>query len=205
MSEERIPEEIADIRYPLAASFFINDIETLKVFADPLRLRILRVLYDHGEGRALSAKEIRARLREEGNKRLYYHVNLLEQAGLIRKVAERKRRNLVEVFYAPVAKRLHIDPQLFLRKSGDAEDISPLVEMASAYIGVLQADLPLVQVAEPTSVLLAHREFTITDEQALAMRDELQAVLEKYEAIAPSDSAQAHRVTVLAYPKGSGG
>lgn len=193
-----------EIHYPLTPSLLIEDIETLRVFADPLRLRILRALYENGEGRALSAKEIRARLHEEGNNRLYYHVRLLEEAGLIRKVAERKRRNLIEAFYTPVAKRLHIAPELFLRRQApdDSGEVSALVHMASAYLGALRADLDLVRRAEPTEVLLAHREFTLSDEQAAQMRAELQAVLDKYEAMRPSRTTRPHRLTILAYPSG---
>lgn len=191
-----------DVLYPLASSLFIEDIETLKVFADPLRLRILRTLYENGEGRALSAKQIRTRIREEGNNRLYYHVKLLEDAGFIRKVFERKRRNLIEGFYIPVAKRLHIAPELFLRERNpdDPDSTSPLVDMASAYLGALHADLPLIERSNPAEVLLAHREFTLSDSQATQMRSELQTILDRYEEVRPEPGSRQHRVTTISYP-----
>ncbi|MCP4498555.1 MAG: helix-turn-helix transcriptional regulator [Deltaproteobacteria bacterium] len=197
--ESKMDDE--NTRYPLEPSFFIGDIDTLKIFADPLRLRILRTLYEHGEGRALSAKQIRGKLGEEKNNRLYYHVRLLEEAGLIRKAFERKKRNLSEVFFVPVAKRLQIAPELFLQKSGEGET-SPLVDMTVAYLGAVQADLCHVESAAPQEVILAHRMFSLSDEQAAEMRSEMKMLLEKYEKMPTSQNARHHRVTQLVYPVG---
>lgn len=183
-------------RFELAPSIAIDDVKTLRTFADALRLRILRSLYTPEGGRALSPGQIREAIGEPENTRLYYHVGLLEKAGLIRVVHTQKKRNMTERYYAPVAGRLRIAPSLFLAQGDDVP--SGLVHMAQAYIGALEADVGLLQNADPAHVVLAHREFHLEAEAAQAMRADLEALLEKYEAL---KGPEAHRVTIMAYPR----
>ena len=75
------------------------DIETLRVLADPLRLRMLEVFGQHGR-EPLTVKEIARSLGEPLTK-LYYHVNLLEQHGLIVVASSRLVSGILEKHYRP--------------------------------------------------------------------------------------------------------
>jgi DNA-binding transcriptional ArsR family regulator len=78
--------------------FEIEDLETLKTIADPLRTQILERLVDEPK----TVKEVAADLGLTPS-RLYYHVNLLEGHGLIRVVDQRLVGNLVEKVYRATA------------------------------------------------------------------------------------------------------
>jgi DNA-binding transcriptional ArsR family regulator len=85
---ETIPQDV----------FEIEDLETLKTIADPLRTQILERLVDEPK----TVKEVAADLGLAPS-RLYYHVNLLEEHGLIQVVDQRMVGNLVEKVYRATA------------------------------------------------------------------------------------------------------
>jgi DNA-binding transcriptional ArsR family regulator len=91
--------------------FVISDPATLRVVSHPLRLRILEYLRAHA-GAALAVKEIAAALNSSQTK-LYYHVNLLVEHGLIRVAETRLVSGIVERRYRVTAYRLSFDRSLF--------------------------------------------------------------------------------------------
>lgn len=84
----------------------ISDHATLKVFYDPIRQRILRALYV-----PMSVTELGEDLNESPN-RLYYHVRLLEQHGLIAVTQERRAGSNIERLYGRAASRYELAPDL---------------------------------------------------------------------------------------------
>ncbi|MEY2426455.1 MAG: hypothetical protein QOI61_2027 [Actinomycetota bacterium] len=82
-----------------AGTIIISDHATLKVFYDPVRQRILRALYT-----PLSVAELGETLEESPN-RLYYHVRLLEQHGLIVVAEKRRVGSNIERLYGRAATR----------------------------------------------------------------------------------------------------
>ena len=76
----------------------IENLETLKVVADPLRLRILDAFGDKPH----TVKQI-AKVLEIPPNKLYYHVNMLEEHGLIRVVNTRLVSGIVEKTYRATA------------------------------------------------------------------------------------------------------
>jgi DNA-binding transcriptional ArsR family regulator len=88
----------------------ISDPAVLKIVGHPLRLRILEYLRAHA-GAALSVKEIAAAL-DSSQTRLYYHVNLLVEHGLVRVAATRLVSGIVERRYRVTAYRLSFDRTL---------------------------------------------------------------------------------------------
>ncbi len=87
--------------------FVIGDLETLKVVADPLRLQILEGL----RGSPRTVKDLAADLGLSAT-RLYYHVNLLEQHGLISVTDTRLVSGIIEKHYQTTADRLTVDRAL---------------------------------------------------------------------------------------------
>lgn len=87
--------------------FIISDVETLKVIADPLRLQLLELL----RRRPATVKEIARELRTP-LKKLYYHVNLLEEHQLVRVSSTRVVSGIIEKQYQVTAYRLTVDRML---------------------------------------------------------------------------------------------
>lgn len=85
----------------------IATLETLKVVADPLRLQILALLRDQPG----TVKQL-AQALDVPLKKLYYHMNLLEEHGLIRVASTRVVSGIIEKQYRVVAYRLSVEREL---------------------------------------------------------------------------------------------
>ncbi len=99
-------EDISRLDSP-AALFWIKDLPTLKVISDPFRLQILGLLLEPHTVKQLSARLDLAPVK------LYYHINLLEQHGLIRVTGSRLVSGIVEKFYQVSAQQFRMDGSLF--------------------------------------------------------------------------------------------
>ena len=88
--------------YPLEEEFIIENVEALKMIADPLRLQIIRNLDE-----PRTVKELAERLDKPATK-LYYHVNQLEKHQIIRVVDTRIVSGIIEKHYRVTAKSYHV-------------------------------------------------------------------------------------------------
>ncbi|MFN8621935.1 MAG: helix-turn-helix domain-containing protein [Chloroflexota bacterium] len=107
--------------------FDVGDLETLRVLADPLRLRILEAFVREGDA-PQTVKQV-ARVLGESPTKLYYHVQLLEERGLIRMTATRVVSGIIEKRYQPVARSYRVDRTLLdsTSSSGATEAIASAV------------------------------------------------------------------------------
>ena len=105
-------------------SLQINDLETLKIITDPNRLAILETLHDPS-----TVTEIAERLGVPRT-RLYHHIKLLEERGLIRVASTRKKGAMDEKVYEPAADSFEPGPDLL--ESGD-----PTERVEAAVAGIL--------------------------------------------------------------------
>ena len=94
MAENEIEEELN-----------VGSMEQIKALTHPLRQRIFERLAIE----PASAKQVAVQLGEKPT-RLYHHVNILEQAGLIKLVETRQRRGATEKIFTAVARRIRLDP-----------------------------------------------------------------------------------------------
>jgi DNA-binding transcriptional ArsR family regulator len=85
----------------------IESLETLKVISDPLRLRLLALLRDEPRPVKAIAQALDVPL-----KKLYYHVNLLEEHGLIRVADTKVISGIIEKHYRVTAYRLTVERDL---------------------------------------------------------------------------------------------
>jgi DNA-binding transcriptional ArsR family regulator len=85
----------------------ITDVATLRILADPLRIRILEAFGAH-PGHALTVKTVAAALGEPVTK-LYYHVNLLEEHKLLVVVSTHLVSGIVEKRYRVAAETIEVD------------------------------------------------------------------------------------------------
>jgi DNA-binding transcriptional ArsR family regulator len=130
----------------------IDTVETLKVVADPLRLRILAALR---RGSA-TAKEL-AHALGTPLKGLYYHLALLEEHDLIRVAATRVVSGIIEKQYAVTAYRLSVERSLFAPEAPDPQtglDVFLSVVLDHAHAEIQRSVAAgLIDLAAPT-----HRE-----------------------------------------------
>jgi DNA-binding transcriptional ArsR family regulator len=102
----------------------IDDIEVFEVLNNPLRLRILRCLTE-----PMPIREVAERL-DVPPTRLYYHVNLLEEAGVIAVVETRKVGAMLQKVYQTRAKSFRPSAKL---SQGDHDP----VDLAKAATGLV--------------------------------------------------------------------
>ncbi len=115
--------------------FVINDLDTLKVVADPLRIRILEFFADE---KSHTVKQISKALEIAPNK-LYYHVNMLEEYGLLRVVDTRIVSGIIEKLYRVVAHTISVERSLL--SPGSSEGLTLYVDtlMDEAKRGIFES------------------------------------------------------------------
>lgn len=92
---------------PPLPELLISDLETVRIMADPIRLRILELLVLEAQ----PVKRLAAAL-ELPQTKLYYHINLLEEHGLVRVVGTRVVSGIIEKQYGAVARSYRIEQSL---------------------------------------------------------------------------------------------
>lgn len=111
------PEEVQLTTRELPDLHLITTLDALKVFSDPLRQRIIECLL---EG-AKTVKQIAAEL-EIAPTKLYYHINLLEEHGLIRVTDTRIVSGIIEKQYDAAASHYRIRKALLAPGQQDSDD-----------------------------------------------------------------------------------
>ena len=95
-------------------TFVVTRLDQLKAIAHPLRQQ----LFERFAEKPTTTKQV-ADLLELKPTRLYHHVALLEEAGLIHLVSTKKIRGATAKYYSAVAKTVRIDPTVM---RGDASE-----------------------------------------------------------------------------------
>jgi DNA-binding transcriptional ArsR family regulator len=184
----------------------IRTVETLKVVADPLRLRLLAAL----RRSPASAKEL-AKLLDTPLKGLYYHLGLLEEHGLIRVRSTRIVSGIIEKQFEPTAYRLTVDRALFAPEAPAAAQglevfVSIVLDHAHAEIqrsmalGLIDTDAPDL---EAGGITLGRLWLRLKPEQRAALDRQIKAAWLSYaEQQATPDDPEARYYEYLSgsYP-----
>jgi DNA-binding transcriptional ArsR family regulator len=91
--------------------FTIDNIETLRLLTEPLRMRVMNAFADTPATTSMTVKQLSAKL-DLRPTRLYYHVKLLEEHGLLRVASSRVVSGIIEKSYVLVARSITVDPAL---------------------------------------------------------------------------------------------
>lgn len=200
-------EENAVQSFKIAEAMQINDLETLKVLADPMRLNILEYLM-----KPSTVKRIAEKLGKPPTK-LYYHFNLLEKHGLIQLVDTRVVSGIIEKHYQASARSYQVGRGLLAPGTEEAEagieiTLSGLLAdtkndlMESRHNGVIKAgdDAP-----KHKRLILQQRRYLLTEEEAVDLYKRVIDILEAYDKDMQSreDSAagmQAYKMTLILHP-----
>lgn len=104
------------VNFVPAESYLVNDLETLKVLADPLRLRIRELM-----NKPTTVKQVAAKLGLPATK-LYYHINLLEKHSLIVLVDTRVVSGIIEKHYQVAAHSVRVAKHLLSPSTDPANE-----------------------------------------------------------------------------------
>lgn len=147
----------------------IDDVQTLKVVADPFRQELLGLI----DG-PRTVKELADKIGRPAD-RLYYHLSLLEKHGLVLADDERGSQRR----YRPAAEKIDIDPAIVIPPNVVADLIGGLLQRAhKEYIDAIREP-------EPDGVrrtLVAMHHIRLTEEERKEMSERLIALTAEFEA-----------------------
>ncbi|MBC3842444.1 helix-turn-helix transcriptional regulator [Streptacidiphilus sp. 4-A2] len=184
MDDERTPAEDA-----VPGVRLLQDTDTLKALSDPLRVTMLGVMMEPGDGGALrpwTVKELAAELGEPQTK-LYRHIKQLEERGLLRVAGTRLVSGIVEQRYLAAQTGLQLSRD-FLGSSA-ASDTSALLgagmdSFQQQFAGVRSGSIDLNTEALPgisyRSPLMVLADTRMRPERAAEFRDRMAALIEEY-------------------------
>lgn len=180
----------------LAEVFEIDDAETFEILADPTRVELLERLFEPA-----SVSEL-AEAMEVPRTRLYHHMRLLEEAGLIRVVQVRQRGAIPEKIYQLTAK-LYRPSKKFLgehpRRHAAAAMVDPLLSTTRADIirSVTEGRFDFNEHGDYKKGMLGRHLVVLSAQRRHEFLAELEAVLDRYQDNDPDGELVA--ATLLVY------
>ncbi len=183
----------------------VDDLETLKVLSDPLRMQIAEFMSHQPR----TVKQVAKELGTTPHK-LYYHVKLLEDHGLIRVVETRLVSGIVEKHYQIAAKDIVVaEGLLSVSKPEGKSEIETLI---SSILDGTKADfIRSLRVRTEGEVPIEERHCShvtremarLTREQAEEIYKKLVELVEEFEAYddeLEQDQRQKYALTTVFYP-----
>jgi DNA-binding transcriptional ArsR family regulator len=187
----------------------LTTLETLKVFADPLRQQIIESILDS----AKTVKQIAMELSLAPTK-LYYHVNLLEEHGLIRVTDTRIVSGIIEKQYRAVARSFAI--QRSLLTFGEGVNMRGLDTAIEAVIDPIRVEIQrgvengMIDVREdapiPHKLKLWRALSKLSQADAETFYARLDALINDFESTRDKSEyagEQPYRLLIGIYPTGS--
>jgi DNA-binding transcriptional ArsR family regulator len=183
--------------------FIIDSVETLKVVADPLRLKILELL----RGAPHTVKQHGAALHTP-LKKLYYHVNLLEEHGLIRVASTRVVSGIIEKQYQVTAYRLSVDRALLAPSESGGDSLDAFLSMILDHAkGEIKKSVRagLIEVAAEKSLqerglVLGRRWIRMSPARADEFLLRLKELEREFETAQPGEETLLYEILLGLYP-----
>lgn len=192
-----------------AEEFVIEDLETLKVLADPLRLRLCELME-----KPTTVKHVAEKLDLLPTK-LYYHINLLEKHGLIVLVDTRIVSGIIEKHYQIAAKTVKVARHLL--STGEDSESGGLNLTLTTMLDTTREELiesvqsGMVELAEDgerhKSLSIQMGVVNLTDEQATDFYKEVESLFERYRQLSSEenddkrDKLKAYRTLYMLFPQ----
>ncbi len=187
--------------------FIIQDRETLKVMADPLRHQIIELLIDSPQ----TIKQVADKLGLAPSK-LYYHFNLLEKHGLLKVMETRMVSNLMERSYQAVASCFELAPGLLTTSTDEGKAavneaiVSTIDATRDDILRSLQAryfQLEQGAPAQPRRMMLTRQVRRIPETRVTEFQERLETLLKDFtDAESPpgAPETRAYAIMVAFYP-----
>ncbi len=201
-SRQMTQSEKSETRIEPDAERLISDLETLKVYFDPMRARIVRTISHDPRTVHEIAKEL-----DVPFTRLYYHMNMLEKHGIIRVVETRNLSGAVEEKYYQIAARMFtVDRALLTINPGD-ESSKGLEVVMETVLENTQRDIrhsaqdgmiDLTKTSpDPEAILLRRGMVRMSKERATYFHERLLALIEDF--VDEEESADQYYGFALAF------
>ena len=198
------PPEIEPEFMP-APVMLVGDADTLKAISDPTRMRLLEVMVTRQDP-AWSVKELAAALGVPQT-RLYHHIELLGERGLLRAVEQRVVSGIIETRYRVAARSFQLDRKLFAGDTDEAREV--LAGMLDAVFTRAREEVEATVRADPTVLAKEapiHRQLflsrglaRLSPARAEELRARLTAIEVEFESDATAD-ADTYGFVVALYP-----
>jgi DNA-binding transcriptional ArsR family regulator len=182
-------EAIEDVRY-------LDSLEQVHAISTKVRRGILRLLVDE----EMTVTQL-GRALEMPPPTVQHHVRELLRVGLVRLVATRERRGILEKYYRATARRLLLpkDPLAGRSPSEQLATVNELLEDVSHHVSAVLSGYSGAETPEDT-VQLAVRVLFLRPDDLPRIAEQIEAILAPY--LDPRDPAQdrEHIVVHLAVP-----
>lgn len=185
----------------------IDDLESIKVFADPLRNQVMEILASGPR----TISQVSEKLGLQASK-LYYHFNLLEKHEFIRVVDTQVKGNLIEKLYWLTAYECKLDHELFNFSTPTGQEttlatmVSTIETTREDLTRSLQArayQLERGAVEHPREVMIFRELAALTDEQANQFLIRLRALAKEFEGFkdeSAGEGTHTRALTIACYP-----
>ena len=174
----------------------LTSLRQVRALAHPLRLRAFECLIDVPR----TGKQLATMLRKQPT-HLYHHLRVLEQAGLIRQVATRKKRGTTERYFQAVSERVVFDQRLF---GGTAVAKHALIGQVFrlTFDEFVEAEAVAAKMSPKPSVLVKRLRIRSTAARVGQLERRLERWLSDFESASEPQAESEFAVTVALYPVG---
>lgn len=186
---DNAPDDIAEI-------YDLESLEQLRAIADDLRVRIL----DHLTHEPLTVTQLGERLGVAPAK-AHYHVRELERVGLVRLVATRENRGILEKYYRAIARQLRVPDGLFQRLPPDeviATGRQILDYLTRGYLAAMERKLR--DGDETSGAQLVSSTIWATDEEVRQLAERVSEILRPYDGPRGLPGERERMVAQFSYP-----
>lgn len=180
----------------------LRDLEQIKVFAHPLRARLVEVFAD----KPRTAKQAAEVIGQKPTK-LYHHVEALERVGLIKLVKTQKKRGTLEKYYRTVAKRFSVDSSLFEMMKNGKKAIgeframfTTMLENTMREINESISEKLICPEKRKVEVTLARKHIRTTPDKLKKLQDKIRKMLDEFAAVEDKKGAVEYRLVLVFYP-----
>lgn len=190
-----------------APVMMVEDLETLKILADPMRNQILEIL---APGK-LTINQMAKKLGLSPSK-LYYHINLLEKYGLIKEVDSIVKANIIEKVYWVSAYECKMDHNLCNFSTPEGQEsvmtvmVTPIDSTREDMMRSLEARATALNQGakeHPRDVVIYRELRKMSDQAADAFTKRIKEVLDDfddYEEHGESEDIHVRALTIAFYP-----
>jgi predicted ArsR family transcriptional regulator len=183
-------------------TMMLRDLEQVKIFAHPLRAKLVEAFAD----RPRTAKQVAEIIGQKPTK-LYHHVDALERVGLIKLVKTQKKRGTVEKYYHTVAKRFSIDSSLFQMKRNGKKMLG---EFRAMFANMLENTMQEINESiserlisprkKETQATVARKHIRTTPENIKKLEKKIQTLLNDCTEAEAKKGSVEYRLTLVFYP-----
>lgn len=183
--------------------YTIDNLETLRLLADPLRISVMQA-FAADPSTPRTVKQIAAEL-GAGPTKLYYHVNLLEEHGLLRVADSRVVSGIIEKSYLPAGKSITIDAGLMQVSPGGREaaaaTMAALLQTAASELtaSVTAAPPPPPEAAGTPRIHVTKSLSRIEPARHAEFMARVSALVEEFENVYGSPVSEPSHALVIAY------